>query len=211
MKLDGPESPHCVYNEQVALKLAQTLHIPTANGVLVTVGDGPAYASLEIALPGIPLPDLHRGLYSKAANAYPDAAAATFVFDLWIGNTDRHNNIKASLVTPNMPLYLAFDHSHALLNIESSAMKSIQTLRDANSIIITNHPFVGLTDMQLVDKWVGRIASTPPEFIDECCLIGRPFRNVSVRIQTCLANALKFRASQLTKIITMWRNFPIAT
>ena len=40
LKFDGEESPHCVYNEIVALRLAQTLHVPVADGALTLTPDG---------------------------------------------------------------------------------------------------------------------------------------------------------------------------
>jgi len=58
LKFDSTESPHCVYNEYVAHRLAQTLHAPVAEGVLTNTGDGQAYASLMLHSPGINLPDV---------------------------------------------------------------------------------------------------------------------------------------------------------
>jgi hypothetical protein len=43
IKQDGDESPHCVYNEIVALRQAQTLHIPVADGALTLTPDGHTY------------------------------------------------------------------------------------------------------------------------------------------------------------------------
>ncbi|MDD2737184.1 MAG: hypothetical protein PHF56_24890 [Desulfuromonadaceae bacterium] len=58
LKFDDIESPHCVYNEKVAVRLGQTLHVPIAAGVLTTTGDGLAFASLHIEAPGLALPNL---------------------------------------------------------------------------------------------------------------------------------------------------------
>src|SRR4030067_2856986 len=79
LKSDCAESPYCVYSELVALRLAQTIHIPVATGVLTTTGAGEAYASIEIASPGLRLPDLLPTQYAKAAKHYPDEAAALAV------------------------------------------------------------------------------------------------------------------------------------
>ncbi len=48
------------------------------------------------------------------------ANLALVAFDVWIGNRDRGRNLKASVVTPHLPVFRAFDHSHALLNIEAT-------------------------------------------------------------------------------------------
>ena len=118
LKFDCLESPHLVYNEFVALRLAQALRIPVADGVLTTVGDGYAYASLEVALPGLDLPDMRKSDYLKVANRYPDQAAAILAFDYWIGNRDRGGNVKAAMLSQHLPLFRAFDHQFALLDAE---------------------------------------------------------------------------------------------
>ena len=98
------------------MRLAQTLHIPVADGVLVSQYDGPAYASLQLVLPAIPLPNLLISQHGKCANKYPDESAAIVAFDIWIGNFDRAGNVKASLLSSNHPSIRALDHSHCLLN-----------------------------------------------------------------------------------------------
>lgn len=200
LKFDGPEAPHCVYSEIVTLRLAQTLHIPIADGVVVSTGAGEAYASLEVASPGIDLPDIMRSQCKKVAKQYPDGAAAIVAFDLWIGNWDREANLKASLVTPHIPLFRGFDHSHALVNIDNDVMRSIQRLR-AGELIVESHPFFGLVDRKRVENWIGRITSMPTVYIDECCHFGRAFRGVNEHTQARLSNALNERRSFLIDLL----------
>jgi hypothetical protein len=109
-----------VYNEYVVLRLAQATRIPVADGVLTVAGDGLAYASLEVALTGMVLLDVLPGQLDKISVQYPSESAALAVFDIWIGNRDRGRNLKASVVTHHLPVFRAFDHSHALLNIEAT-------------------------------------------------------------------------------------------
>lgn len=97
LKSDCPESPHLVYNEFATLWLAQALRVPVADGVLTVAADGYAYASLEMALPGLDLPDMRKSDCRKVAAQYPEAAAAILAFDYWIGNRDRGGNIKAAM------------------------------------------------------------------------------------------------------------------
>lgn len=125
LRFDGPESPHCVYIEHVALRLAQTFHITVADGALIVAGDGPAYASLEVAAPGIPLPNVLDSQCERIARKYPDEVAALTAFDILIGNWDRKRNLKASIVTPHIRLFKNFNHSHALLNIKEDPDDSI--------------------------------------------------------------------------------------
>ncbi|MGC8733130.1 MAG: hypothetical protein ACP5RC_12870, partial [Halothiobacillaceae bacterium] len=128
LKFDGEESPHCVYNELVAMRLAQTLHIPVADGVLTLTPDGQTYASLELAASGLQLPDVLESRLDDVARRYPDEAAALVAFDLLIGNFDRGNNLKAVLASPHLQLFRAFDHSHALLSVKSAPEDSIKAL-----------------------------------------------------------------------------------
>lgn len=204
LKFDSDESPHCVYNEIVAVRLAQTCHIPLADGVLTATSDGPSYASLELASPGIGLPDMLESQIPSVAAAYPDAVAALVVFDVLIGNRDRSRNVKASLTTPHIPIFRAFDHSHALLTIHETPGKSIAAL-ETSDLIATQHPFYGFVSRGLLNTWVARIASTPGTLIKECARFGRPFRGVDERMQEQLADALVMRAQNLGGVVTRHR------
>jgi len=54
-KSDNNKSPQCVYNEQIAINLAQVHHILNAMEVLTHTAKEYSSASLEIAKLGIPL------------------------------------------------------------------------------------------------------------------------------------------------------------
>lgn len=200
LKFDGPESPHCVYIEHVALRLAQTFHIPVADGALTMAGDGPAYASLEVATPGIPLPNVLDSQCERIARAYPDEVAALTAFDILIGNWDRKRNLKASIVTPHIRVFKAFDHSHVLLNIKEDPYDSIALLA-SDDLILRFHPFFGLVSGALLEDWMDRIASVDDIYINECCCFGRQFRAVSEQIQVGLADALTRRKNRLRAIL----------
>lgn len=200
LKFDGPESPHCVYNEQVAVRLAQTLHIPIADGVLTTSGDGQVFASLEVASPGIALPDILKSQIKQAAARYPEEAAALVAFDILIGNRDRAQNIKASLITPHMPIFRAFDHSHALLTIEEDPNDSISRLH-SKDLIVKFHPFFGQISRTSLGIWVDRISSANDIYFEECCRFGRAFRAVTASMQDDLSAALVWRKTNLKKIL----------
>lgn len=204
LKFDSDESPHCVYNEIVAVRLAQTCHIPLADGVLTATSDGPSYASLELASPGIQLPDMLESQTPSVAAAYPDAVAALVAFDILIGNRDRSRNVKASLTTPHIRLFRAFDHSHALLTIEDTSGQSIVAL-GTYDLIATRHPFYGFISGGLLDTWVTRIASVPDTLIKECARFGKPFRGVDENMQEQLADALVTRTQNLREIVTRYR------
>jgi hypothetical protein len=201
LKFDNPESPFCVYNEHVALRLAQTLHIPVADGALTHAGNGLAYASLQIDSPGLPLPDLLKSQIKQVANGYADHVGATVAFDIFIGNWDRGRNLKASLVTPHIRVFRTFDHEHALLNIESIPSNSISRLRSAD-LVVYHHPFYGYVSEHHLSKWVTRIAALNDEYIRECCIYGSTFRNVDDGIQRDLAEALISRKVLLGQVVS---------
>ncbi len=200
LKFDCPESPHLVYNEFVALRLAQALRIPVADGVLTIAGDGYAYASLEVALPGLDLPDMRKSDYPKVANRYPDQAAAILAFDYWIGNRDRGGNVKAAMLSQHMPLFRAFDHQFALLDAEKDHMTSIEVLKRGDSIV-RYHPFMLSVPRDRVMSWVARIACLSVDIVRSCCVLGQPFRTVMPDTQSALCEALLIRAKRLSSII----------
>jgi hypothetical protein len=200
LKFDGDESPHCVYNEIVALRLAQTLHIPVADGALTLTPDGHTYASLELAASGLQLPDVLESRLDAVAQRYPDEVAALVAFDLLIGNFDRGSNLKAVLASPHLSLFRAFDHSHALLSVKNAPEDSIKVL-DSNGLIVRFHPFYGRVSASLLNAWSSRIAQTPAVLLRECAVMGKPFRAVTPEMQAALANALIKRAYALSGII----------
>lgn len=200
IKFDSPESEHCVYNELVAVRLAQTIHAPLADGVLTLAGSGQAFASLELGAPGLPLPDVSESNHGRVAELYPEAVAGLVAFDIWIGNPDRARNFKASLVTPHVPVFRGFDHSHALLCVESTSLQSIRRLR-AGDLIAETHPFYGRVRRDQLERWITRIRALPEDYIRECCEFGRPIGAVTVRTQKALSQALIQRRNKLIVIV----------
>lgn len=200
LKFDSQESPYCVYNEHVALRLAQTLHIPVADGALAHAGDGLAYASLQVDSPGLPLPDMLKSQVRNVAAQYPDQVAALVAFDAYIGNWDRGRNLKASLVTSHIRIFRGFDHEHALLGIEADPQDSMSRL-SKEDLIVKHHPFFGHVSKTLLEDWIKRITDVPEIYIRECCEFQRDFRSVPAQMQSELAKALIARQALLKKII----------
>ena len=201
LKFDSAESPYCVYSELVALRLAQTFHIPVASGVLTLTGRGEAYASIELGSPGLRLPDLSPPQYANAASNYAEEAAALVVFDIFIGNWDRGGNIKASFATPHLSIFQGFDHEHGLLGVEGDPMNSIKKLGTPD-LIVRSHPFYGHVTGTLISKWADRISQTDEAMIRECCEFKRPLRAVTIDMQEKLSEALCKRKSLLPKIVS---------
>lgn len=200
LKFDHPqESPHCVYNEYVALRIAQSLNIPVADGCLVMTGDGHAYVSLGLATPGMALPDVIPSRRERVRDQYPDEVAALVAFDLLIGNRDRGESLKAALGIPQIRLFAGYDHSFSLLNVEEDPWQSIARLA-SEDYIVEFHPFFGQVTAHLYEEWLDRIGSIPDYVFHEHCRFGRPFRGVSEEMQEALANALCLRKGHLYEL-----------
>ena len=200
LKFDSEEAPHCVYNEIVAANLAHALQVPVATGILTITGDGLSFASLALASPGIPLPDLTKTQVSKVVAAYPDEAAELVAFDVLIGNWDRALNIKATLDTPHVRMLRGFDHSHALLGCEREEADSLAAL-ERGDLIVSHHPFFGRVDSRMVLKQAERISRLTPDALRRCTCFGKPFRDVSQDTQAKLARALINRRKLLPEIL----------
>jgi len=200
LKFDSAEVPQCVYNETVATALAQTLHAPNAQGVLAALPGTHAFASLKVASPGISLPDIRKSWIRQAASMYPDQVAALVAFDIFIGNTDRYQNLKASLFSPHMKVFAAFDHSHSLLHPFMRPDEAIGQL-DSQDLIVDSHTFYGLVRRAKLNEWCRRIAKTPDYMIRECCMLGRTLNTVDEKTQAALADALVCRAGALSSIV----------
>lgn len=200
LKFDGNEAPHCVYNEYVALRLAQTLHVPVADGVLTTTGDGLVYASLLLHSPGINLPDVLENQLDAVAQRYPSQCAALLLFDVFIGNGDRGRNLKATLVTPHIALFAGFDHSHALLGAEKSPEQSIEAL-GSGKLLVSSHPFYGRVRTMASGEMLSRFEGLSEELIRDCCIMGKPFRGVTEGWQQGLAQALMRRRRFLRDLV----------
>jgi len=201
LKSDGVESPQCVYNELVATKIAQTLHAPNAMGVLTQSESDFLFASLEIAKPNTPLPNIRKSWFQDAATKYPDQVAALIVFDIFIGNTDRYQNLKVSLFNQANPIFVAFDHSHSLLHPYYQNTDDSIGILNSDELIAKNHPFFGLVECQRLDDWCDRLMDAPDYLIRGCCEVGSTFNSVDQNTQAKLAEALVWRKDNIQHII----------
>ncbi len=108
--------------------------------------------------------------------------AALVAFDVFIGNGDRVRNMKASVANPQLYLFRAFDHSHALLNARRTPADSLPALASGD-IIVAQHPFYGFVDLDDVAAWAKRIKAVPDTMVAECCEFNRDFRSATRDMQ----------------------------
>ena len=199
LKQDSANSPCCVYNEIVALRLAQRLGVPLAMGV-PSVGDGGTYfASLTVGGLSINLPNLTSKRMPDVARRYPSEAASIFVFDVWTLNDDRENNIKANLTAADIHLVAGIDHEQSLLGRYGDMNASLQALM--NLEVPIGHPLRKQLNPAHVAHWVSQIQALNDKAIEDGVILGFNVSGVFENMQRKLAEAMKARRDVLPALV----------
>lgn len=189
LKQDSDNSPTCVYNEMVALRLAQRLGVPLAMGV-PSVGDGGTYfASLTVGGLSINLPNISVKKMAAVAKRYPADAAALFVFDVWILNDDRADNLKANLTPAEVHLVAGIDHEQTLLGTRADMQDSLHALAALD--VPARHPLREHVLAGNVDQWIKRIEGLDDGSVDDAVVLGFSLSGVHERMQRKLAAVLR--------------------
>lgn len=109
---DNTAVPYCIPNELICAELARFLRLPMPPTALVADGtNAPWFASLSFDLNGNTLPPVDP---ARCVKELPELSTGLLLFDIWVGNCDRHvGNFQVDFSTkpPHMDI---FDHSHAL-------------------------------------------------------------------------------------------------
>lgn len=199
LKQDSDNSPTCVYNEMVALRLAQRLGVPLAMGV-PSVGDGGTYfASLTVGGLSINLPNITEKMMAAVAKRYPSDAAALFVFDVWVMNDDRTDNLKANLTPADVYLVAGIDHEQTLLGTRGDMKDSLLAL--GNLEVPGRHPLREHALEKLVAEWVKRIGALDDGTIEDAVVLGFSVSGVHERTQRKLADVLKTRRDRIADLV----------
>lgn len=199
LKFDTTEFPSLVYSELVARRVGSALGIPIADGVLSFLGNTYAYASLMVAPHGLTLTKLSRRCADAIATRYPDEAAALTVFDLLVGNWDRADNVMVALGTTPVRMFVGYDHSHALLHVDSDWAASIVRL-GRGDLIARSHPFFGRIERERTLLWGSRVASLP-SYMWQRCVAAAPMLGIAADIPIALGEALQKRAQVLSDMM----------
>ncbi|WP_185640499.1 hypothetical protein [Burkholderia ubonensis] len=199
MKFDTVEFPALVYTELVAQRIGHALGVPLADGVLSFLGNTYAYASLMVAPHGLTLTKLSRRCADAVATRYPDEAAAITVFDLLVGNWDRADNVMAALGATPIRMFVGYDHSHALLHVDSDGAGSIARL-GRGDLIVRSHPFFGRIERERMLLWASRVASLP-NYMWQLCVDAGPMLGIAADIPAALGDALQKRAQVLSDVM----------
>lgn len=123
-KLNTATTPFVVANEYVASRLGLRLGLPLPPGTLIEpeqASGPPAWVTVAFSKDEPPPVDP-----VEVVQRAPDLAAGVAVFDLLIGNFDRHaGNLRLSGQRLDV-----FDHSHALFGVDGDPVANLQTLRE---------------------------------------------------------------------------------
>lgn len=199
VKQDSDNSPCCVYNEMVSLRLAQRLGIPLAMGV-PAIGDGGVYfASLVVGGLSVSLPNVTAKRMAAVAKRYPVESAALFVFDVWTLNDDRLENVKANLTPAAIHMVAGIDHEQSLLGARGDIQASLDALEAGE--IPREHPLEPYVRGTDVNRWVAEIGAAPDDWIDAAAILGHSVNGVHDRSQKKLASVLKSRRDRLSELV----------
>ena len=200
IKREHNEARACVYNELVALALGNAIGVPLVQGVPTHTVDGVCFASLMVDGMGIDLPNIGFEQFESAVKRYPRECAGLLVFDAWIQNSDRSENLKANLQLSPAHIFAGFDHESGLLKHIDSIQERLDALRDPNQFI--SHPFAGIGLDNYLPPWIERIQNLSDERIVESVVLGRSVNSVHEDEQISLAEALVMRRDWLPELVS---------
>lgn len=227
IKSDHPDAKAQVYSELVANRLAMFLGIPVALGVPakdIRIRDELRFASLRAweeqhdlydftssddrgldppeNLPVGMITDLgHANEFVQLSELYPREISQIAVFDLWIGNADRHLNFKAELSKSDRGIIFALDQGSSLLSCKANIDTSLDQLCVAS--FPSFHPFQKLVNPIYVGQMVERISNMPEWAIEAATVYDDIIGNVTMADQYALYEVLIHRKRFLKEQINM--------
>lgn len=193
-KCSTPNMPHTVASELLCGNLARILFLPVPPSFIVQDNENlPHHVSLNFAVAGESLPPVDP---IAVVSHDPILACGIVLFDIWIGNKDRHNgNMAFDAQTRTITL---FDHSHAFL----AGQDPTQWLNDnQDSIGIGNHCLVPhISNIKPFIAWNQKVSQIPEFFIleavRECVKVGFP-----AELENVCASHLLERRKKLLDLI----------
>lgn len=152
--------PHVVANELLCSLLARAVMLPNPPGFVVDRDGVPYYVSLNFNLSGQELPDADCELL---AARHPGLAWGIVLFDVWVGNGDRHErSIAFDTMTDQVQV---FDHDWAFMAGDEPQAR-LESLRNRTGI--ERHCLAAeLRDLTGLREWFERINVVPEFYIRE--------------------------------------------
>ena len=200
--------PYCVANESICSILGIILQLPVPPAAIVSSKSKPnipLFASLNFNTSKDALPAV---MGSQCFAVLPELSTGLLLFDIWIGNSDRHRgNLKVDYLSTPAEMWI-FDHSHALFGYQAGmGYNRLVDLRDRLAVsggLVTLGNRHCLLDHVSNDKhfsdWIGRIKSLPDFVIQGACRSAISLGVTAAEVDA-VENFLLHRRNNLERII----------
>lgn len=193
---------YCIPNEYICAELGRFLGLPIPpGGICVKKGHDPEvwYASLNFNLSATALPPVDPNI---CVTELPLESTGLILFDILIGNDDRHrNNLSLDLSNPSAKVLSVFDHSHAFFGPTNG--KGIDRLaRNKNLLSIGGHCLLkAIRKDDHFAEWIERIKALPNYLIDQVCNVTVPYGMITSAEAAAAKDFLKHRRTEIENII----------
>jgi hypothetical protein len=200
--------PFRIPSEFVASKIGQLLGLPIPPCAITVFGPEKIklFSSLDFDFERSSLvPVLGDIVVSKL----PLLCAGVVVFDIFIGNEDRHDeNVVVDRGSDPKRIHV-FDHDHALLSgMNHHGIDKLEKL--SNDIGITGKPPLNNNRHVFLDElrsekdlnyWVQRVSAIPEFMLDDLCRFARNELELAPQVASALSDFLRYRKRDLHRLI----------
>jgi hypothetical protein len=166
-KPNSPNAPYCIPNELICSVIGRFLRLPLPPAGIISSPKAVHpfwFASFDFNLTGNSLPPVDP---VKCEAELPERCTGVVLFDVLIGNSDRHPaNLSVDLLDTPKQMNV-FDHSHALCgSVKDNGRQHLVDLRD--KLAIGGHCLLKvLSTDHYFEKWISRIKLIPNFLIEE--------------------------------------------
>jgi hypothetical protein len=207
-KAPTDDIPFRIPSEYIASKLGQVLGLPIPPCALTRFGqqDIRLFSSYDFNFERASLVPVFGDI---VVAKLPHLCAGVVVFDIWIGNEDRHDeNVVVDRGDDPRHLHL-FDHDHSLLSgMNYSGVERLAKLEKDLGITgkppINNNRHVFLDELKShedLDFWIGRVQKVPDFMIDDLCDAAKSEIGIESNVASKLAFFLKQRRDGIGGLI----------
>jgi hypothetical protein len=192
---------YCVPNEHICAEIGKYIGLPIPpSGIVYRKGHDPEhfFASLNFNLGSTSLPPIDP---ARCVKQMEFEATGVVLFDMLIGNNDRHRgnlHLDDSQSPTKMTVY---DHSHALFgHVNGMGRARLIDLRD--KLGFSSHCLLSSIGRDaFFPEWIDRIRNLPNYLIDQACDATVPLNMITVAEAAAAKDFLKFRKSEIETII----------
>jgi hypothetical protein len=200
--------PYRIPSEYIAAKIGELIGLPVPPCAITRFGpdNTKLFSSLDFNFERASLVPIFEDV---VASKMPLVCAGILVFDIFIGNEDRHDeNVVVDRGNDPREIHI-FDHDHALLSgMTFFGKEKIDKLY--NDIGITGKPPINnnrhvfldqLKSREDLDFWIGRIGSIPDFFLENVCSFAEVEIGLERSVADYLATFLKWRKTAMRGLI----------